>query len=247
MMAKEMRWLGPPGSEVRFPDPSSALSWPNGLLAAGGDLSPERLLAAYRLGIFPWFEQGQPILWWCPEPRAVIFPAELHLARSLCRHLRKASWLASFDRAFAAVVAGCARRGLPGISTWITREMSSAYARLHELGYAHSVEVWEGERLIGGLYGVALGRVFFAESMFSRSANASKAAMAYLVREMLARDFLLMDCQLPSPHLATMGAREIPRKEFLALLRLGLRGAGNDHPRWSDTLRPVLRATAGNR
>jgi leucyl/phenylalanyl-tRNA--protein transferase len=218
-----MRWLGPPGSELRFPDPASALDWPNGLLAAGGDLSPERLLAAYRLGIFPWYETGQPILWWCPDPRAVIFPGQLHVSRRLKRFLARRPFTASFDRDFAAVVAGCARLEDPAVGTWITPEMSAAYARLHALGHAHSVEIWSGGDLAGGLYGVSVGRAFFAESMFSRVPNASKAAMVFLVRELRAREFTIMDCQLPSRHLATMGAREIPRREFLALLAASTR------------------------
>jgi leucyl/phenylalanyl-tRNA---protein transferase len=238
-MTTGMRWLGPPGSEIRFPDPASALSWPNGLLAAGGDLSPARLMAAYRLGIFPWYEEGQPILWWCPNPRAVIFPAELHVSRRLRRFLRSAPLLASFDRDFEAVVAGCARLERPGVGTWITTEMMSAYRRLHELGHAHSVEVWEDDRLVGGLYGVALGRAFFAESMFSHRPNASKVAMVLLARELLARDFILIDCQLPSPHLARMGAREIPRQEFLALLSVGAAAPTIEPGAWSNQLRAV--------
>ncbi|HUG98495.1 MAG TPA: leucyl/phenylalanyl-tRNA--protein transferase [Gammaproteobacteria bacterium] len=239
-MAQEMRWLGPPGSEIRFPDPASALSWPNGLLAAGGDLSPERLLAAYRRGIFPWYETGQPILWWCPDPRAVIIPGELHIARRLRRQLASRPFEASFDREFAAVVRGCARSESPGTGTWITPEMAAAYTRLHQLGHAHSVEVWAGDALAGGLYGVAIGRAFFAESMFSGLPNASKAAMIHLTRELRARDFLVMDCQLPSRHLATMGAREIPRREFLALVSQGLAGASREASRWSAERRVVL-------
>lgn len=239
MTAQGMRWLGPPGSEIRFPDPATALPWPNGLLAAGGDLSPARLLAAYRLGIFPWFEAGQPILWWCPDPRAVIFPRELHVSRRLRRHLAAGPFEASFDREFGAVIEGCARRGQPGIGTWITPEMAAAYERLHALGHAHSVEVWSGDTLAGGLYGVALGRVFFAESMFSRMPNASKAALVFLTRELVERDFVVIDCQLPSRHLATMGAREIPRREFLALLAKGV-GAGLEAVApWQAARRPI--------
>lgn len=240
-MPQEMRWLGPPGSEVRFPDPASALSWPNGLLAAGGDLAPERLLAAYRLGIFPWYETGQPILWWSPDPRAVIFPRELHISRRLRRFLARAPFEGSFDCAFEAVVRGCARAEDPAVGTWITPEMIAAYARLHALGHAHSVEVWVGDELVGGLYGVAVGKAFFAESMFSRRTNASKAAMVLLVQELRARDFLVMDCQLPSSHLATMGAREIPRREFLALLSQSVVGAPTQGAHWSRT-RVAVRA-----
>jgi leucyl/phenylalanyl-tRNA---protein transferase len=231
-MPQEMRWLGPPGSAIRFPDPATALSWPNGLLAAGGDLAPERLLAAYRLGVFPWYEAGQPILWWCPNPRAVIFPAELHVSRRLRRYLARHPFEASFDASFAAVVDGCARPGDPGTGTWITPEMRAAYLRLHELGHAHSVEVWIDDELAGGLYGVAIGRVFFAESMFSHVPNASKAAMIYLVQELLAGGFRVMDCQLPSRHLATMGARELPRRDFLALLSQSIGEAPVPGLRW---------------
>jgi leucyl/phenylalanyl-tRNA---protein transferase len=240
MMPQEMRWLGPPGSEVRFPDPASALSWPNGLLAAGGDLSPERLLAAYRRGIFPWYEAGQPILWWCPDPRAIIFPGELHIARRLRRFLASRPFEASFDREFAAVLRGCARSEDPDTGTWITPEMSSAYARLHALHHAHSVEVWAGEELVGGLYGVAIGKAFFAESMFSQRPNASKAAMIFLMRELCARQFLVVDCQLPSRHLATMGAREIPRREFLALLSRSIAASPRQESHWPRARQPVL-------
>jgi leucyl/phenylalanyl-tRNA---protein transferase len=238
-MPQGMRWLGPPGSAIRFPDPSSALSWPNGLLAAGGDLSPERLLAAYRLGIFPWYETGQPILWWCPDPRAVIFPGELHVSRRLRRFLAPGPFEASFDREFAAVLEGCARMDAPGLGTWITPEMMDAYAALHALGHAHSVEVWSDDELVGGLYGVAVGRVFFAESMFSRVSNASKAAMVFLVRKLRADGYRLMDCQLPSRHLETMGARTIPRKEFLALLAVSLSAAPPGNGGWSRERRRV--------
>lgn len=238
-MAQEMRWLGPPGSEIRFPDPAAALSWPNGLLAAGGDLSPRRLLAAYRRGIFPWYEAGQPILWWCPDPRAVIFPGELHIARRLRRFLVTQPFESSFDREFTAVVRGCARSGDPGAGTWITPEMIAAYTRLHAIGHAHSVEVWRGDDLAGGLYGVAMGRAFFAESMFSNRPNASKAAMIFLMQELRARDFLVMDCQLPSAHLASMGAREIPRREFLALVSQSVAGAAAEAAHWCSERRTV--------
>lgn len=238
-MTQGMRWLGPPGSEIRFPDPASALSWPNGLLAAGGDLSPDRLLAAYRLGVFPWYETGQPILWWCPDPRAVIFPGELHVARRLKRFLAQEPFEASFDRSFDAVVAGCARTKDPDIGTWITPEMISAYRELHRLGHAHSVEIWAGDNLVGGLYGVAVGRAFFAESMFSRAPNASKAAMIFLVGELRSHGFRVMDCQLPSRHLATMGAREIPRDEFLATLAANVDEAPAEGTCWSSARRAV--------
>ncbi|MFU8821677.1 MAG: leucyl/phenylalanyl-tRNA--protein transferase [Gammaproteobacteria bacterium] len=246
-MAQEMRWLGPPGSEIRFPDPRSALSWPNGLLATGGDLSPERLLAAYRLGIFPWYEAGQPILWWCPDPRAVIFPRELHVARRLRRFLARQPFEASFDREFVTVMRGCARDDDPDTGTWITPEMMSAYVRLHALGHAHSVEIWAEDALVGGLYGVALGRAFFAESMFSRRPNASKAAMIFLAESLRARDFLVMDCQLPSRHLATMGAREIPRRDFLELLSRSIDEHAPSATSWRSERQPVrVPATANS-
>lgn len=232
-MSQGMRWLGPPGSPVWFPDPASALSWPNGLLAAGGDLSPERVLAAYRCGVFPWYEAGQPILWWCPDPRAVIIPGELHVARRLRRYLATHPFEASIDQAFAAVVAGCARDEDPDVGTWITPEMARAYERLHALGHAHSVEVWSCDQLAGGLYGVAVGRAFFAESMFSRATNASKAAMIFLARELCDRGFRVMDCQLPSRHLASMGAREISRREFLELLAASVDEPPLGGPDWS--------------
>lgn len=238
-MPRGMRWLGPPGSEIQFPEPGSALNWPNGLLAAGGDLAPERLLAAYRRGIFPWYEAGQPVLWWCPDPRAVIFPGELHVSRRLQRFLARGPFAASIDHAFEQVVAGCARLDDPGVGTWITPEMSAAYLRLHALGHAHSVEVWSGDALAGGLYGVAVGRAFFAESMFSRVDHASKAAMVVLVAELLRREFAVMDCQLHSAHLARMGAREIPRNEFLALLARCVDDAPPDGAPWRSERRPV--------
>ena len=239
-MAHGMRWLGPPGSAVHFPDPAGALDWPNGLLAAGGDLSPPRLLAAYRRGIFPWYEHGQPILWWSPDPRAVILPDEFHVARRLRRFLAGRPFSGSFDRDFAAVMRGCARLDDPDVGTWITTEMMAAYAQLHALGHAHSVEVWSGDMLVGGLYGVALGQVFFAESMFSRQPNASKAAMVLLLGELQRRKFVVMDCQLPSKHLSSMGAREIPRREFLALLAAGIDADLAPAVRWSPEQRPIL-------
>ncbi|MFU8896280.1 MAG: leucyl/phenylalanyl-tRNA--protein transferase [Gammaproteobacteria bacterium] len=239
-MAHGMRWLGPPGSAIHFPDPADALQWPNGLLAAGGDLSPPRLLAAYRQGIFPWYESGQPILWWSPDPRAVILPGEFHVARRMRRFLAGKPFAGSFDRDFSAVVRGCARLDDPDAGTWITTEMMAAYAQLHALGHAHSVEIWSGDTLAGGLYGVALGRVFFAESMFSRRPNASKAAMVLLVRELRRRQFVVMDCQLPSKHLSSMGAREIPRQEFLALLAAGVDTALESAGDWCRERRPIL-------
>ncbi len=201
-----------------FPDPARAEQEPNGLLAFGGDLSPVRLLNAYRAGIFPWYGPGQPILWWSPDPRTVLYPERLRVTRSLHKSLRNGGFLASVDRAFEAVVEACAapREGTQG--TWITPEMATAYARLAAAGHAHSVEVWRDNELVGGLYGVALGRVFFGESMFSRVRDASKIALAHLVDRLLQAGFRLIDCQVASAHLTSLGAELIPRREFNRML-----------------------------
>lgn len=206
-----------------FPPVETALSepdGPNGLLAAGGDLSPERLLAAYRLGIFPWSSAGEPLLWWSPDPRMVLFPDELKISRSFAKVLRNHRYEVRFDTCFARIMAECAasRHGQPG--TWITDEMQTGYLRLHQLGYAHSVETWIDGQLVGGFYGVAIGRVFYGESMFSRVSDASKIALAHLCRYLVQRGFAVIDCQMNTPHLASLGAREIPRREFVAGLAL---------------------------
>ncbi len=192
-----------------------------GLLAIGGDLSPERLLLAYSLGIFPWYNEGEPILWWSPDPRCVLFPAELHISRSLKRFMRKSTYRISFNENFPGVIYWCRglRAGLDGSGTWITPEMRSAYLRLHELGFAHSVECWDEDQLVGGLYGVSIGRCFFGESMFSRRANASKMTLARLMEYLKQKDFLLLDCQQTTEHLLSMGARDISRAEFKRCLR----------------------------
>ncbi len=192
-------------------------------MAVGGDLSPERLLAAYREGIFPWYVDGEPILWWSPDPRFVLFPTELHVSRSMRQFLKKGTVRITFDRAFRKVISAC-RKPRPGQNgTWITREMLEAYYTLHDLGYAHSVEVWQETKLAGGLYGISLGRAFFGESMFSAIPNASKAALITLVEHLGRRGFDLIDCQVETAHLAGLGARPIPRSEFGALLRRSLR------------------------
>lgn len=198
-----------------FPPVDTALRDPNGLLAAGGDLSTERLLEAYAKGIFPWFGDGDPVLWWSPDPRMVLWLHELHVSRSLRRAIRPTHVTVTFDAAFPQVMAACAepRDGEGG--TWITPEMLDAYTRLAALGYAHSVEVWSGGELAGGVYGVALGRMFYGESMFSRHRDGSKVALVYLVRQLKRWGFELIDCQMSTPHLASLGAREIPRAEFL--------------------------------
>jgi leucyl/phenylalanyl-tRNA---protein transferase len=219
----------PPGA---FPPIEQALDEPDGLLCAGGDLSPARLLEAYRRGIFPWYSEGQPILWWSPDPRAVLFPAEFRIARSLAKTLRNRGYETRLDGGFAQVVAGCAESGRRPEGTWISPEMQSAYQQLYRLGHAHSVETWRAGRLVGGLYGVALGRVFFGESMFSVERDASKVALARLVDESLARGVDLIDCQMTSPHLESLGARCIPRDRFRALLSSAIERDGTD-VRWA--------------
>lgn len=208
-------WLRPDDPPTSFPPVETALTEPDGLLCAGGDLAPERLIEAYRRGIFPWFSAGQPILWWSPDPRTVLYPSELHVSRSLARTLRRRRYATSVDQAFDAVVAGCADPQLRPEGTWITDQMRAAYLRLHELGYAHSVETWDGGRLVGGIYGVALGRAFFGESMFSAEPDASKVAIWALSHSLQERNFRFIDCQVASPHLASLGARSLPRREFL--------------------------------
>lgn len=203
-----------------FPPPE--LAEPDGLLAVGGDLSPPRLLLAYSMGIFPWFNEGEPILWWSPDPRCVLAPGELKVSRSLSKVLRRQTFAVTFDRAFREVVTLCAElRRQGGEGTWIGAEMLEAYCRLHEMGFAHSVECWRGGELAGGLYGVCLGRCFFGESMFHRVADASKVAFATLAGRLGERGFELIDCQLPTPHLMSLGTKEVPREEFLRRLRRG--------------------------
>ena len=200
--------------DAPFPDIETALADPNGLLAAGDDLSAERLLAAYRRGIFPWFSAGQPVLWWSPAPRMVLFPSELKVSRSLAKVLRNSTYEIRFDTAFQDVMRACAapRPGQNG--TWITDDMVNAYAKLHSLGYAHSVETWVEGELAGGLYGIAIGGMFYGESMFMRRRDASKIALVQLVRQLATRGFGMIDCQMRTGHLASLGGREIPRTEF---------------------------------
>lgn len=202
-----------------FPPIEHALHEPNGLLAAGGTLSIKRLLDAYRQGIFPWFNAGEPILWWSPDPRMVLFPGEFKISRSLRKALSRRNYQIRSDSAFEQVMRACAapRDGQAG--TWIHEDMIAAYSELHRLGIAHSVEVWHNSDLVGGLYGVGIGRVFFGESMFSRVPNASKIALAHLVTQLQRWNYGMIDCQMSTPHLASLGAREIPRTEFMLLLK----------------------------
>ena len=203
------------GQDLRFPPVEQAS--PDGLLAVGGDLRPERLLEAYQHGIFPWYSDDQPILWWSPDPRTVLFPDKLHISRSLKRSLRPGLFSVTLDRCFRDVMQQCAgpRPQYPDGGTWITADMLEAYTRLHEQGYAHSVETWKDGQLVGGLYGVAIGGVFFAESMFTRASDASKVALVSLVRQLQTWGFRLMDCQQSSPHVTALGAEAIPRRDFL--------------------------------
>ena len=206
-----------PWLEARTPFPplDTALREPNGLLAAGADLSPGRVIDAYSRGIYPWYSDGQPLLWWSPDPRMVLFVDEFKLSRSLGRRVRRREFDVRVDTAFDTVIEACAESPRDGQrGTWITREMISAYRRLHELGYAHCVESWRADTLLGGLYGLALGKVFFGESMFTRETDASKVCLAALVASLQQRGFVMIDCQQETGHLASLGARPIPRREF---------------------------------
>ncbi|OLU32912.1 leucyl/phenylalanyl-tRNA--protein transferase [Pseudomonas sp. PA15(2017)] len=203
---------------LTFPPLDKALREPNGLLAAGGDLCAERLIAAYRHGCFPWYQDGQPLLWWSPDPRTVLFPSELHVSRSLRKVIRQGHFQVTFDQAFADVIRACAAPRDHAGGTWITTPMQQAYVELHERGVAHSVEVWQDRQLVGGLYGLAMGRLFFGESMFSRADNASKVGFARLVEQLQAWQFELIDCQMPTQHLHSLGARAISRQAFAGYL-----------------------------
>lgn len=210
-------WLDP--SHIGFPPTHQALDEPNGLLAAGGALTPEWLLSAYQKGIFPWYNEGDPILWWSPAPRMVIYPKELHISRSLRKAIRKLDYTVTINHDFNGVISACSeprseQGGEDSGDTWISPDMHQAYNRLHRLGFAHSVEVWQERRLVGGLYGVALGQVFFGESMFSRINDASKIAISYLARYITDLDYQLIDCQVHNPHLESLGGIEISRENF---------------------------------
>ena len=223
-------WLDPRDDGQPFPPPDRALTEPDGLLAAGGNLSPRRLLRAYRQGIFPWYSTGQPILWWSPDPRLVLFPESVNISRSLRQTLKKGRFTLTADTAFSATIAACAAPRAGQAGTWITPEMNRAYCRLHRLGHAHSIETWHGNELVGGLYGVAVGQVFFGESMFSAMSDASKVALATLATQLRRWGFALIDCQVRTEHLARMGAVEIARATFLQLLDRYCALPGRDGP-----------------
>jgi len=210
-------WLNP-YDPTDFPNVSLALREPDGLLAVGGDLRIERLLAAYQRGIFPWYSGDQPILWWSPDPRSVLFPYKLHISRSLRKTLRKQLFTITVDTAFEEVIHACSEPRADGLGTWITDEMQQAYLRLHQVGYAHSVECWLNGKLVGGLYGVSMGKVFFGESMFSRVTDASKVAFVFLVRQLHHWQFEMIDCQIQTAYLNQFGAELIPRSRFVQLL-----------------------------
>lgn len=237
-----LHWLDPRDPTQAFPPVHMAMREPNGLLAIGGDLSVTRLIRAYSAGIFPWYNPDEPILWWSPDPRAVLMPGGMHVTRSLAKTLRRADYAVTLDRTFTDVLAGCAGPRLTGGGTWLGSDMRNAYLRLHELGYAHSVEVWRDHQLIGGLYGVAIGRAFFGESMFSRASDGSKIGLYWLCEQLRAWNFQLIDCQVASTHLRTLGAQDLSRERFLNLLRPALTLGGRTG-RWVfDIARPELRA-----
>jgi len=219
MSQTRIAWLSPSDPADAFPDISNALTEPDGLLAAGGDLSSERLLQAYRSGIFPWYEDGQPILWWSPDPRCVLLPGDLHVSRRLRQQLRNADAELCFNRAFSDVIHACAGTRKSQQGTWITADMIAAYESLHAEGWAHSIEIWEAGELTGGVYGLLIGKAFFGESMFSARANRSKMALLGLSQTMQQFDLEVIDCQIVSEHLMTLGASIIPRTEFAAILK----------------------------
>jgi leucyl/phenylalanyl-tRNA--protein transferase len=213
-----VEWLSPLDSPHSFPHVESALREPDGLLAAGGDLSGERLLAAYTSGIFPWYEDGQPILWWSPDPRCVLRPEDFRVSRRLRQYQCRSRFEVSFNQAFDRVIRACAGRRRDQQGTWITPGMIAAYEQLHVDGWAHSVEIWAETDLVGGLYGLSIGSVFFGESMFSHRDHASKFAMLALCQVLARSEFVLLDCQVVSPHLIALGATQIPRRDFTAIL-----------------------------
>ncbi|MGI9220870.1 MAG: leucyl/phenylalanyl-tRNA--protein transferase [Woeseiaceae bacterium] len=218
MSSSQVAWLSPTDPVEAFPAVNRALREPDGLLAAGGDLSRDRLLAAYRAGIFPWYEEGQPILWWSPDPRCVLNPENLYLSRRLRQYARRSACTLSFNQDFAAVITACAGERRSQQGTWITRDIQRAFLDLHADGWAHSVEVWDSSELVGGIYGLSIGRVFFGESMFSHRDNTSKFAMLGLCSVLARNNFELLDCQVLSQHLLSLGARLVERPDFVDIL-----------------------------
>lgn len=210
-----LHWLDPRDPHQPFPPVHLAMRDPNGLLAIGGDLSSTRLVRAYRRGIFPWYNPDEPVLWWCPDPRTVLEPGEFHVSHSLRKAIQRRDYALSFDRAFDAVLEACSGERARSHGTWLGEDMRRAYGELFERGHSHSVEIWREGQLIGGLYGVALGRVFFGESMFSRASDASKLALYWLCQQLRRWNFEMIDCQVSSPHLFSLGAHEVAREPFL--------------------------------
>lgn len=240
---ESLYWLPRDDDGAAFPPVDLALRDPDGLLAFGGSLSVQRLLHAYRQGIFPWYSEGQPIMWWSPDPRAVLFPDELNISRSLRKTLKKDLYSVTLDTAFAEVMDACAAPREDDAGTWITDDMKDAYYNLHQQGHAHSVEAWQDGELVGGLYGVAIGKVFFGESMFTRRTDASKVAFVHLVQQLKKWGYALIDCQVHSGHLASLGATNIPRSKFISLLNEHCNDTahtGNNHPWQFDDELQVL-------
>ncbi len=219
----KLYWIAENILAEEFPDVSHALTEPDGLLAIGGVLNPSLLLDAYRKGIFPWYSEGQPVMWWSPDPRCVLFPDEFKISRSLKKSLRKDDYIVTFDQAFSDVVKSCAEPRLTSPGTWITQSVIKNYQLIHESGHAHSVECWHGETLVGGLYGIAIGKIFFGESMFSHTADASKICLAHLVHLVKKLGYELIDCQITSDHLKSLGAKTIPRNDFSDILAVSCR------------------------
>jgi len=224
--------------DAEFPDPAEAEQDPNGLLAIGGDLSSERLLMAYQRGIFPWFSVGQPLLWWSPNPRMVLLPRDLRISRSLRKSIRRKRFEVSMDQAFDQVIHGCSQPRPNEQGTWLVPEMMEAYGRLHQLGHAHSVETWLDGDLVGGLYGVAMGKIFFGESMFSRATDTSKIALVFLVDCIARWGYEMVDCQVYTEHLETLGAKQIPRTEFQRTVEAGTRKPADD-VNWNVKRSPI--------
>jgi len=223
--------IPPHDKSYRFPNVEQAFQEPNGLLAIGGDLAPERILSAYRQGIFPWFSHDQPILWWSPDPRMILLPERLRISRSLKKTIRKNLFSVTYDQAFAQVIYHCAQPRAKQAETWITNEMMQAYATLHKLGHAHSFETWQNNELVGGLYGIGIGKVFFGESMFSYATDASKVAFVHAVNTLQQWGYELIDCQVASEHLESLGAFNISRQEFIRYLQ-HLTGQTTDTNAW---------------